>query len=144
MLSPYTAADKAQILHLFDLNTPQYFCPPEREDLEAFLNEAEADAYYVAEEEGELLACGGYAAEGNEGWLCWYIVHPEHQGKGLGGRIVRRSLDELRAIPQITKLVVRTSQLVYPFYEKFGFRLVSTTDNYWGPGMHLYHMEMPA
>lgn len=144
MLRPYTPADKPQLIELFLQNTPQYFCPPEQQDLEAFLEEEEADAYFVIEEEGQILACGGYAIEDNEGWLCWYMVHPRRHGKGLGGQIVQRSLDEMRAMPNINKLVVRTSQLVYPFYEKFGFKLLSTQNDYWGSGMHLYHMEMQA
>lgn len=142
MIRHYTPADKPQLVTLFLLNTPAYFCPEEQADLEAFLDEEEADVYYVIEDDGTILACGGYAIENDEGWLCWYIVHPQHQGKGLGKQIVSKCLKEMRKLPGIEKLVVRTSQLVYPFYEKFGFKLLSTQDHYWGEGMHLYHMEM--
>lgn len=142
MIRNYTASDKSQLIELFLLNTPAFFCPQEQQDLEAFLDEEEATEYYVVEESGKILACGGYAIKNNEGWLCWYMVHPNHHGKGLGRQVVQRSLDTMRSVPGINKMIVRTSQLVYPFYEKFGFKLLSTTDNYWGKGMHLYHMEM--
>ena len=95
----------------------------------------------MLEEDGKILACGGYAVENNVGYLCWYIVHPTHHGKGLGGAIVTKSMNALKAIPGVSKIIVRTSQLVYPFYENFGFRLISTQDHYWGNDMHMYYME---
>lgn len=142
MIRKYSPADKPQLIELFLLNTPAFFCPEEQADLEAFLEKEEADEYYVLEQDEKILACGGYAVKNNEGWLCWYIVHPDYQGKGLGGQIVNKSMDRIKSNPGIRKIIVRTSQLVFPFYEKFGFRLISTQDDYWGKGMHLYHMEM--
>jgi ribosomal-protein-alanine N-acetyltransferase len=139
-IRPYQPSDYDSIIQLFLLNTPRYFCPHEQQDLEAFLKE-EVEAHFVAEENGQVIACGGHAIENNEGWLAWYIVHPKWHGKGIGAQIANNSLQIIRATPGLDKIVVRTSQLVYPFYEKLGFKLISTQDNYWGEGMHLYHME---
>lgn len=140
LIRAYHPNDYDKIIELFLLNTPQYFCPPEQDDLEKFLKE-EIEQHYVAEENGQIIAIGGYVVKSDTGILAWYIVHPNWHGKSVGRQIVQKSLDEIRQIPGINKIVVRTSQLVYKFYEKFGFKLLSTTDNYWGEGMHLYHME---
>ena len=142
MIRLYQPADREALLELFRLNTPVYFHPQEQADLEQFLTE-ESQHYYVLEEDGKILASGGYAIEDNEGWLTWYIVHPDQQGKGLGAQLVNNALERMSK-QKLDKLVVRTSQLVYKFYEKFGYRLVSTQDDYWAPGLHLYHMEMEA
>ncbi|MFI5153644.1 MAG: hypothetical protein ACHQET_09945 [Chitinophagales bacterium] len=40
------------------------------------------------------------------------------------------------------KIVVMTSQHAYMFYEKLTFQLKQTKNDYWGPGLHLYELEM--
>jgi ribosomal-protein-alanine N-acetyltransferase len=139
-IRPYHPNDYDHIIELFLLNTPEYFCPPEQADLEKFLTE-EVEAHFVAEETGQLIGCGGHTIRDNAGWLAWYIVHPSWHGKGVGAQLATNSLQIIRSTPGLDKIVVRTSQLVYRFYEKLGFQLISTQDNYWGDGMHLYHME---
>ncbi len=42
---------------------------------------------------------------------------------------------------QVTVSVKNVEQSI-AFYEKLGFVLRFTEDNYWGPGMHLYHMDL--
>ena len=142
LLRPYTPADHDTIIKLFLLNTPQFFHPQEQKDLEYFLKEEmETDPYFVLEENGTLLASGGhYFLDGIAG-LSWFIVHPDWHGKGLGSRLVKHHLDLIKS-KHTGKIIVDTSQLVYKFYEKFGFVLLSTTPNHWGPGMHLYSMEL--
>jgi len=140
-LRAYTVQDYDAIINLFLLNTPQFFCPPEQQDLEAFLRD-ELENYYVVEENGEILACGGSNIEDGIGWLSWYIVHPASQGKGYGKQVALKNLELLKADERVGAIKVRTSQLVYPFYEKLGFVLRSTRDNYWGQGMHLYEMDL--
>lgn len=143
LLRPYAAADYDQVMQLFLLNTPRFFHPREQEDLEHFLTlDMLTDPYFVLEEDGAILASGGYYFEDNKAGLSWFIVHPDHHGKGLGSILVNHHLDILKN-SGVEKIIVDTSQLVYPFYEKFGFILLSTKDDHWGPGMHLYSMELP-
>jgi ribosomal-protein-alanine N-acetyltransferase len=42
---------------------------------------------------------------------------------------------------EIEKIIVRTSQITFPFYQKQGFRLKEKIDNYWAEGFDLYYME---
>lgn len=140
-LRSYRKDDYQQVIHLFLLNTPEYFCPPEQEDLERYLNN-ELENFFVIEDDGIVVATGGSNMNGDVGYLSWYIVHPGYQGKGYGKQLAVRNLELLKSIPQLNGIKVRTSQLVYPFYEKLGFVLISTTDNYWGEGMHLYEMDL--
>lgn len=141
IIRAYQASDFDQVIRLFLLNTPQYFCPPEQQDLESFLKD-ELEYYYVAAEGTDILACGGCNVEGQTGWLSWYMVHPSHHGRGLGRMLAEHNLKILERNEQVTGIQVRTSQLVYPFYEKLGFELYETKDDYWGKGMHLYKMKL--
>ncbi len=139
-IRPYQPADKARLIELFLLNTPAYFHPNEQQDLDEYLD-TEIENYFVAEVDGNVIACGGSNIEDEAGWLSWYIVHPDYHGKGAGRLLVERNLEILVADARVKKLIVRTSQLVYQFYTKFGYELIFTEDNYWGEGFHLYHME---
>lgn len=141
IIRSYTTADYDAIIELFLLNTPAFFCEEEEQDLERFLDE-EIENFFVAEEDGIIVACGGSNIKGRTGFLSWYIVHPDHQGKGLGKILALHNLTILQANKDLDNIEVRTSQLVYPFYEKLGFKLISTQDHYWGHNMHLYHMKL--
>lgn len=57
-------------------------------------------------------------------WYLWAIgVHPEYQGKGIGGKLLRPVL--ARAGRTRTPCYLEThNQRNIPFYEKFGFRIV--------------------
>jgi ribosomal-protein-alanine N-acetyltransferase len=141
LLRRYQHSDLPQLIELFLLNTPTYFHEKEQQDLEEYL-QTEVEEYFVMEDEGKVVAGGGCNAEEGTGWLSWYLVHPDRQGQGLGKRLAKHSLDVLQANPFVTGIEVRTSQLVFPFYEKLGFKLISTEDDHWGPGFHLYHMRL--
>lgn len=141
MLRRYHNADLDSLIRLFLLNTPAYFCPEEQQDLEQYL-QTEIEDYFVIVAEGAVVASGGCNIKGGIGYLSWYIIHPDFQGKGLGRQLAKHSLQILKDNPGVTDIEVRTSQLVYPFYEKLGFKLLFTKDDHWGEGMHLYHMKL--
>ncbi|MFB9864764.1 GNAT family N-acetyltransferase [Rufibacter immobilis] len=138
----YKVVDKPLVLHLLRLNTPTYFAPEEEKDLLHYLAH-EVEEYYVLECDGEVVGCGGVNYDQNRtiGKISWDILHPEHQGKGLGSLLLLYRIKNLREQPQIKQITVRTSQLVYLFYEKHGFQLRQITRDYWSPGFDLYHME---
>ena len=140
-LRSYQSHDFDRIIELFHLNTPSYFHPQEQKDLEAFLAE-ELENYFIIEDEGQVVACGGSNVDDGMGWLSWYIVHPDYHGKGLGRQLVDKNLELLQRDPEVRGIEVRTSQLTHVFYEKAGFVLVETVDDYWGPGLHLYRMKL--
>ncbi len=141
-IRPYTVADRPRLIELFLLNTPAFFHPKEQQDLEEFLD-TELEHYFVAEDGDSVIGSGGSNVEDGVGWLSWYIVHPGWHGKGVGSQLVTHNLALLTADERVLRLQVRTSQLVYKFYEKLGYRLTGTEDNYWGEGFHLYEMERP-
>ncbi len=144
-IKPYHPSDQAEIVQLLRLNTPEYFAPSEESDLMDYFQH-HIDHYYVVEMDGKIVGCGGFnlADEGKTARISWDIIHPEYQGKGIGGVLTSFRIEEIGKIESVEIISVRTSQLVYPFYEKFGFELKEVVKDYWAKGFDLYRMERLA
>ena len=144
-IRPYEKTDKADVINLFRLNTPLYFSTEEEADLIYFL-ENEREQYYVVVINEEIVGCGGYnfSEDKSTGIICWDIVHPNFQGKSVGRNLLNYRITQIKNVKSICKITVRTSQLVYPFYEKQGFIIVEIVQDYWSKGFHLYRMDLLA
>ncbi len=130
------------MLELFHLNTPQSFSPEEEKDLIYYLDH-EIEKFFVIEIDSGIVGCGGinFKEEGRVGVLSWAFIHPEMHGKGLGTSIVKHRVNYLLNETSVEKIIVRTSQLVFSFYEKNGFVLKEIKKDYWAKGYDLYDME---
>ena len=144
-IRPYEKSDKTDVINLFRLNTPSYFSTEEEDDLIYFL-ENEREQYYVVSINEEIVGCGGYnfSEDKSIGVICWDIVHPNFQGKSVGRNLLNYRITQIKNVNSIRKITVRTSQLVYRFYEKQGFVLLEIVHDYWSKGFHLYRMELLA
>lgn len=138
----YQNTDRQSIIDLFLLNTPTYFSEEEEVDLHRYLDE-EIDEYFVVQIDGEIVGCGGINFSDNQskGVISWDILHPDFQGKGIGSQLLQFRIERIIKHHHIPKIIVRTSQHVYRFYEKNGFELKEATPDYWAPGFDLYYME---
>ncbi|MGY5252285.1 GNAT family N-acetyltransferase [Sphingobacterium spiritivorum] len=138
----FEADDHAQIIGLLRLNTPEYFSSEEEADLIHYLQH-EIDHYYVVESDGVIIGCGGinFAEDKTVGKISWDILHPDFQGQSIGSALLKYRINELQHTYHIQKITVRTSQLVYKFYEKNGFILTKIAKDYWAPGYDLYSMR---
>lgn len=142
LIRDYRKADRPQILDLFKLNTPNFFSPEEEADLERYLND-EIELYFVIQYDGKVIGCGGINfPDQNSATIIWDIFHPEYQGKGLGTRLLNYRIEQLKEIGDVKSIKVRTSQLVFEFYEKNGFKVLNQVEDYWAKGFHLYEMEL--
>ncbi|MBA3901417.1 MAG: GNAT family N-acetyltransferase [Bacteroidetes bacterium] len=138
----YATSDYDEILKLLRLNTPGFFALSEEVDLIDFLNH-HIEYYYVVEVENEIVACGGFNFSGDfsVGKISWDIINPDFQGRGIGSLLLRYRIEKLKEFGHVKTISVRTSQLVYKFYEKNGFRLTEIIKDYWADGFDLYNME---
>ncbi|MFN0200143.1 MAG: GNAT family N-acetyltransferase [Bacteroidia bacterium] len=138
----YQKQDKAAVVELLRLNTPQYFSKEEEKDLIFYL-ENEIEAYFVVEWEGKIVGCGGinFPHEKTTAFISWDIIHPHYQGNGLGALLLKYRILLLKTQKEVTKIVVRTSQHTHLFYQKGGFRLTEVIVDYWALGFDLYKME---
>jgi len=139
----YQPNDFEAVIRLIQLNTPTYFAAEEEADLRHYLHH-ELDLYFVAEEASTVVGAGGINRgfdEGKTARISWDFVHPEYHGRGIGGALTQHRIALLQQEPGLEKIIVRTTQLVYRFYEKQGFQLVKQEKNFWSPGFDLYQME---
>ncbi len=141
MIRPYTPNDKPQLLELFRLNTPPYFAPEEEAWFSDYLDK-ETEDFFVVEEDEIIKGCGGVNYHENSGMLSWGIIHPEFQGKGIGRQLTLHRIAVIKSKPGLQKIVTRTSQRTYKFYEKMGFTLIEVKKDHWATGLDLYYMEM--
>lgn len=143
MIRPYQPSDKPALLAIFKLNTPTYFDPKEITDYEQYLD-AHAASYLTILYNDTIAGGTGYhiIEEGTAGQITWIFFHPDYAGKGLGRKAVEYCLAMFRSTPTVKRSIVTTSQLAWQFFGKFGYELVRTEKDYWGPGLDLYLMEM--
>jgi ribosomal-protein-alanine N-acetyltransferase len=145
MIRAFNTSDKPALFQIFMLNTPDYFAAEEKKDFEAFLDE-HAKTYFVVEENGVIVGCGGYHfnATKTEGRISWDLFHPAYRGKGFGRQLVTHCLEAIRNEASVRKISVWTSQLAFRFYARFGFKTKEIKKDYWGKGLDLYRMELES
>jgi len=139
----YTKYDKVSVIELLSANTPDFFDLSEEKDLKVYL-EKEVEDYFVVEENHELIGAGGinYFPEERTARISWDIVKPDSQGKGIGKKLTEYRLNHLKNNNKVDLIVVRTTQLVFKFYEKMGFKLMKVEKDFWAKGFDLYLMEI--
>lgn len=142
MIRPYKKKDKKRLLEIFKLNTPRYFDENESKDLETYLQEF-SETYLIMEYKNVIVGGAGYNVRESDysGRINWIFFHPDYSDLGLGREMVDYCLNILKSDPTVKKLVVRTSQLAYGFFAKFGYQLIRVEKDYWGEGLDLYLME---
>ena len=131
------------MIELLSANTPDFFDLSEEKDLKVYL-EKEVEDYFVVEENHELIGAGGinYFPEERTARISWDIVKPDSQGKGIGKKLTEYRLNHLKNNNKVDLIVVRTTQLVFKFYEKMGFKLMKVEKDFWAKGFDLYLMEI--
>jgi N-acetylglutamate synthase-like GNAT family acetyltransferase len=145
MIRRYIPQDKESLMKLLSLHIPQYFAPSEAGDFEEYL-ENHLEDYFVLEEANQIVGAGGinYFLETKSARISWDLVHPDFQGKGLGKELTLYRINHLKQNKDIEEVIVRTSQLVYHFYEKCGFVLQKTEKDFWAEGFDLYQMKLES
>jgi ribosomal protein S18 acetylase RimI-like enzyme len=142
MIRHYRAADRAACLAIFDASVPADFRSGERAGFEQFLD-ALPGPYLVIEEEGEVVACGGYAveADGRTASLCWGMVSRRVQGRGLGRHLLDARVERALGGPGVERVRLSTSQRTRAFFEKAGFRVESVVPDGHAPGLDRVEMS---
>lgn len=136
-------SDREVLIQNMKSNVPQYFAESEIVEFMDYLNQ-HAEHYYVYEDQGIIIGSGGinYFLDEGVARISWDIIHPAHQNRGIGKQLVLYRINEIKKISKIKFVIVRTSQMVYPFYQQLGFQLEFITKDYWAKGFDLYQMQM--
>lgn len=145
IIRPYQSPDMQACLDIFDGNTPRFFSLVEREDFESFLlNYAVAWNYLIIEDNGSIVACGGYNYDNDSKSVsfCWGMVAKHLHGTGLGKMLTVARLKTASAMPAVTKIRLDTSQHTQGFYAQFGFVPERIILQGYGPGLDRWEMAL--
>jgi len=136
-IRPYQVSDRDACLRLFDSNGPGYFAPDERDGLAKFLA-SPPGSYYVMENDGELLGCGGFTPGEEPGsvTLTWGMVRGDLHRQGLGRFLLFYRLKAIGQLAGVSLVRLKTTPGVAGFFEKAGgFRIDGIEPNGFGPGL---------
>ncbi|MGG7566915.1 GNAT family N-acetyltransferase [Rhodovulum sp. DZ06] len=89
----------------------------------------ESEGWFVVEEDGVLIGCGGWSAEEpetgavvpGEGHGRHFATHPDHLRRGVGRAIWDASVAQAKA-QGVTRMIVYSSLPAESFYTALGFR----------------------
>jgi ribosomal protein S18 acetylase RimI-like enzyme len=98
----------------------------------------------VIEKNHRIVGCGGINLniEKQFGIISWGMIHPDFFGQKLGSQLLEHRISFLKNNYNLQKIIVRTSQLVFPFYQKHGFELKEIHPDFWSKGLDMYLMEI--
>ena len=145
-IRPYQSEDKPACRRIAASNVPAYFLAKEVEDFLLWLDKPTRGPYFVLEENGVALACGGiyHDTESGTTGLSWGMVHADHHRQGWGEKLTLFRLARLQETWPAHPVALHTSQKTQGFYEKLGFRPVSTQKDAYGPGLDRVDMRRDA
>jgi ribosomal protein S18 acetylase RimI-like enzyme len=80
--------------------------------------------FFVALLDGNVVGSLMVGYEGHRGWLNYLAVLPEHQHRGCGRKLVKKSVEELEKLGclKINLQVRRSNVSVVEFYRHLGFK----------------------
>lgn len=140
----YTPAFREQCMQLFESNLPKFFAPEERTQFSDWLDHDAGKDYYVVEEQGRIVACGGVFLDDvtGEAGLSWGMVDAAHHGRGIGRQFTMHRIALLKKQYPDAVYKIETSQHTAAFYEKMGFRTLEVIPDGFSKGYDQYNMVL--
>jgi ribosomal protein S18 acetylase RimI-like enzyme len=143
----YQPKDLEDCVALFDTMASDFRLPHEKKDLVRFLTGLPHTglAVVLEDEMGRLMACGGLLFKSSEeASLCWGMVDPGWQGRGLGKALRLLRLSMVSDMPDIHRVSVTVSQHDEGFYRGLGFKPREVLPGGYAPGLdkHILFLEM--
>jgi len=122
-IRPYQAKDESSVIRLWKdcgLVVPHNNA---RLDIQRKLT-VQPEMFLVGQMNGQIAATVMAGYDGHRGWINYLAVHPEHQGSGIGKRIMEKAEGLLQesGCPKINLQVRNTNVNVIEFYKKIGYK----------------------
>lgn len=146
IIRTYRPSDNDSCIHAFESNVPKYFTEEERVDFKHYLDLIESkkisSRYFVIIKYNKVVGCGGYVTTNkpNTFALAWGFLHTDFHKKGLGEKLLLHRILEIKKRHQEFEIILDTTQHSFGFFEKFGFKIVKVTNDYYATDMHRYDM----
>lgn len=128
LIRPYRDSDRDAVLHAFRSNVPAHFPASEEAWLASALDEPDGP-FFVIEEDGEVVGCGGYELSDfyDLGTLVFGLLRADRHRSGLGRRLLAHRMVAMAADPDRPRYVtIDTHPHVAGFYERHGFHVLAS------------------
>lgn len=122
-IRPYEPPDEMPVVQLWtDCGLVVPWNDPRR-DIQRKLA-VQPELFLVGCLDGRVIATVMAGYDGHRGWINYLAVHPNHQGRGIGRRMMDEAEIRLRAksCPKINLQVRTTNAGVIAFYKKLGYQ----------------------
>lgn len=138
LVRAYRDADRDGCVACFDSNLPTFFAAHERAEFVQFLDEQVGRfPYFVVEEVGAVVGCGGhfvYRNAAEDVGLIWGMVHRARHRRGLGRALLSHRL--WVAGRTARRCLLDTTPQSFGFYQRMGFTQIGFEPDGYAPGMH--------
>ena len=83
------------------------------------------EGFLVAVVDDEVVGTVMAGYDGHRGWINYLAVHPDVQGRGLGGRLMRAAEDMLarRGCPKVNLQIRTSNETAIEFYRSIGYEV---------------------
>ena len=142
-IRPYSPSDYTACMSIFRSNVPTYFSPQEESSFSEFLTDSKA-MLVCGEQEGRVVAFGGYYVKGSIGRLCWGMVHSGSHRRGFGTELLGARMQGLLQRPEVQVIQATTSQHSAGFFSRLGFEQQSVVEKGHAVGLHVIEMQCIA
>lgn len=140
---PYTSDYRKNCLDVFRSNVPKFFHEAEINEYTNYLDNYVSNNYWCCFNEDSFLGAGGiWVRPDGIGRLVWGMIRFDKHRKGFGRQLIQFRLKKLASISLVEIIQLDTSQHNTEFYKRFGFRELSVKQDFYGPGLHSYEMEL--
>jgi N-acetylglutamate synthase-like GNAT family acetyltransferase len=123
IIRPFEAKDADCLVEILKLN--QQYSYPDVDGPEAMLRVAKCDAavFLVAETDSRAVGCIRATYDGARAMIHLLSVHPEYQNHGIGTKLVKAAIKELKArgAPTVSVTVTDASK---GYWDKLGFEQI--------------------
>lgn len=111
--------DSSACMEIYRLNAPGRFPIEVEKVFEERLTKNDS-SLLVVELHGRVIACGGQSQTKDEAWLCYGLIHPDHQRQGIGRLLLLTRLARFELPPGICVRICAVEASV-GYYQQFGF-----------------------
>ena len=112
----YNTRHYSRCIQIIQSNTPEFIHPDEHREYEKFLREEKI--YYVLSLNSKIIACGGIwvNSDQSKSGLSWGLVDRQYHGMGIGKKLLKYRLNQIKEKYPRSTIRCETSQHTYKFF----------------------------